>query len=116
MVYYGGGDGSMHASFMLECLPSEKQIEFEEFDVEKPSNMAGRISVGGDQGYDFSGLFIEDDVGAYFAFMVPIDHELWTELKKGRSDLTVSVDGAQSYDLPKATVLSDFVSKCRAKV
>lgn len=114
MALYGGERTG--ASFSLECLPVERQIEFTEFDVEKPSNMDGRITAGISHGFDFSGLFMDDDTTTHFAFKVPSDNELWNEIAKGRSDLTIAVDGSEAYDLPKSPVLSEFVSKCRAKI
>ena len=113
-AYYGQPETS--ASFSLTCLAGEKQIEFAEWEIDRPLNMDGRISAGRDKGYGFSGYYNDDEVYSTFAFQVPADHELWTELAKGDSDLTVSLDGAKSYDLPKSPVLSEFVSKCRAKM
>lgn len=113
MALYGGKQTS--ASFTLDCLTSEKMIEFAEFDVQKPPSMIGRILVGASRPYQFSG-FYDDDEYAYFGFKVPADNEIWAELAKGGSDLTVSVDGAKPYNLPRSPVLSQFVSNCLAKM
>jgi Short C-terminal domain len=112
MALYGGEGTS--ASFALDCLTSERQIEYAEFDVEKPAIMDGRIAAGRGQEYQFSGFYNDDDEYTYFGFRVPVDSELWTELATGSSDLTISLDGVKPYSLPRSPVLSDFVSKCRA--
>lgn len=114
MALYGGERTS--ASVTLDCLTSERQIEYAEFDVEKPPIMDGRIAAGRGQGYPFSGFYNDDDEYAYFGFRVPADSELWTELANGDSDLIISVDGVKPYNLPRSPVLSEFISKCRAKL
>ncbi len=114
MALYGGE--RTNASFTLDCLTSERQIEYAEFDVEKPPIMDGRIATGRGQVYQFTGFYNDDDEYAYFGFRVPADSELWTELANGDSDLTISVDGVKPYNLPRSPVLSEFVSKCRAKM
>lgn len=110
-----GGEATS-ASFALDCLTGERQIEFTEYDLERPANLNGRITTGQSQGYAFSGYYNDEDAYPYFAFKIPADHELWAELAKGGSDLTVVRNGAEPYDLPSSPILADFISKCRAKM
>jgi Short C-terminal domain len=110
------GQPQTSATYSLECLPSEKAVEFTAFEVERPSNLEIKLAAAQEQSHRITGRYEEDDVYPYFAFQAPMDLPIWNDLAAGNLDLKVTSDGALIIKAPTSPVLTKFITGCLAKL
>lgn len=103
---------STGANFTLTCLDTEGNIEFNEYEIKRPSLPTGRVSNDQGQTFRYDGVFNEIEGLTSFGFKIPANNPLWQDVANGSSELRISPDGSEGFNLPRSPNLTAFVSKC----